>query len=176
MAYRAEVMRNETSTLFRNAPVNWNDPELTRAAVVWRAAQALNARPQFMNLCSLFCGSADLGAYDTQTTATGLATRYAQSYIIAHFLTELNPGLLEHYSLANGNSAERKFADKAVMLELSEIAEAFYFQQAQVEAEGQRMLSFTSAGECSISMTTDISQLTKSVASWTGQKVVPTAA
>ncbi len=177
MAYRAEVIRNETSALFRNTPVNWNARELTRAAVVWRAAQALNTKPQFMDLCSLFCGSADLGAYDTQTTATGLAMRYAQSYIVAHFLTELNPGLLEHYSLANGNSAERKLADNAVLLELSEIAEAFYLQQAQVKAEGQRMLSFAPCdGECSISMTTDFRQLTRSVASCAGQKVVPTAA
>lgn len=144
LAYRASVLGGELAELFQGGPIDWEDRRLARAATVWRATRILNAEPQFVAMCATFCGSTDLGAYDTQRTVEGMANRYAQSYIVAHFMAELDPTLTEHCWLSAATPAEAKKADESVLLKLSEITDAVSLQQTRTIARGQLTMSFAS--------------------------------
>jgi hypothetical protein len=126
LSRRANIMRREVQDLFKNRPISWVAPGFARAAMVWRAAQVLNSKPQFVNMCANFCATFDFGMYDLQRTVEGRALRYAQSNVISHYLAEINPDLVEHYWLATDKSAQRGVEGKTVLLELSELAESFY--------------------------------------------------
>lgn len=96
-------------------------------------------------MCATFCGGVELGSFDATESVEGKALRYAQSYIVGHFMARIDPTLPEHCWLAAGSPAEARMADEAVRLKLSEINDAILLQATHTVAQGQLTMSFASS-------------------------------
>lgn len=142
---RADIIREEASMLFELSPVDFGSQDLARMASVWRSARILSTDDQFIAMCATFCGGVELGSFDATESVEGKALRYAQSYIVAHFMARIDPTLPEHCWLAAGSPAEARMADEAVRLKLSEINDAVLLQETHTVAQGQLTMSFARA-------------------------------